>query len=137
MCLRYSEGVVAPMHWISRRERAGFRIFAASSDPSADPAPTRVWISSMKTMISGDSTSSFRIAFIRSSNCPRYLVPATTREISRASTRLSVKWYGTSPSTMRWASPSTSAVLPTPGSPTRSGLFFARRQRTWTILASS
>ena len=38
---------------------------------------------------------------------------------------------GTSPSTIRWASPSTIAVLPTPGSPIRTGLFFVRRLSTW------
>ena len=32
---------------------------------------------------------------------------------------------------MRWASPSTTAVLPTPGSPMSTGLFFVRRDRTW------
>ena len=31
---------------------------------------------------------------------------------------------------MRWASPSTMAVLPTPGSPMRTGLFFVRRDST-------
>ena len=36
---------------------------------------------------------------------------------------------GTSPLTMRSARPSTSAVLPTPGSPTMIGLFFRRRAR--------
>ena len=40
---------------------------------------------------------------------------------------------GTSPRTMRWASPSTIAVLPTPGSPIRTGLFFVRRLRTWMV----
>ena len=39
---------------------------------------------------------------------------------------------GTSPSTMRWASPSTTAVLPTPGSPMRTGLFLVRRDSTCT-----
>ena len=39
----------------------------------------------------------------------------------RAATR------GRRPTTMRWASPSTIAVLPTPGSPIRTGLFFVRR----------
>ena len=48
--LRYSAGVVAPMHWISPRESAGFRMFAASSEPSADPAPTSVCSSSMNTI---------------------------------------------------------------------------------------
>ena len=32
---------------------------------------------------------------------------------------------------MRWARPSTMAVLPTPGSPMRTGLFLVRRDRTW------
>ena len=32
---------------------------------------------------------------------------------------------------MRWARPSTIAVLPTPGSPMRTGLFLVRRLRTW------
>ena len=39
---------------------------------------------------------------------------------------------GTSPETMRWARPSTIAVLPTPGSPISTGLFFVRRHSTWT-----
>jgi hypothetical protein len=44
---------------------------------------------------------------------------------------------GTSPSWMRSASPSASAVLPTPGSPTSSGLFLRRRQSTCTIRSIS
>ena len=36
-----------------------------------------------------------------------------------------------SPETIRWARPSTIAVLPTPGSPISTGLFFVRRERTW------
>ncbi len=32
---------------------------------------------------------------------------------------------------MRWARPSTMAVLPTPGSPISTGLFLVRRERTW------
>ena len=39
---------------------------------------------------------------------------------------------GTSPSTIRWARPSTTAVLPTPGSPISTGLFLVRRDSTWT-----
>ena len=38
---------------------------------------------------------------------------------------------GTSAATIRRASPSTMAVLPTPGSPIRTGLFLVRRERTW------
>ncbi len=40
-------------------------------------------------------------------------------------------------STMRSARPSASAVLPTPGSPISSGLFFRRRHSTWIIRSSS
>ena len=40
---------------------------------------------------------------------------------------------GTSPMTMRRAKPSAMAVLPTPGSPTNSGLFFCRRHSTWMV----
>ena len=45
--------------------------------------------------------------------------------------RLLRRLSGTSPSTMRRASPSTIAVLPTPGSPMSTGLFFVRRDSTW------
>lgn len=71
--------------------------------------------------------NSFKIERIRSSNCPRYLVPATTAVISRAITRLSNKIRDTFFSTIRNASPSTMADLPTPGSPIKIGLFFLRR----------
>ncbi|CDB81966.1 putative uncharacterized protein [Bacteroides clarus CAG:160] len=64
---------------------------------------------------------------IRSSNCPRYLVPATTEAISSITTRLSNKMRDTFFWTMRNASPSTMADLPTPGSPINTGLFFLRR----------
>src|SRR5437588_731855 len=47
MYLRYSFRVVAPMHWISPRARAGLRMVAASIAPSAAPAPTSVCSSSM------------------------------------------------------------------------------------------
>ena len=40
MYLRYSVRVVAPMTWISPRDRAGFRILAAFMEPSASPTPT-------------------------------------------------------------------------------------------------
>ena len=50
---------------------------------------------------------------------------------SSAITRLSLRVSGTSPRTIRWARPSAIAVLPTPGSPISTGLFFVRRLRTW------
>ncbi len=68
--------------------------------------------------------------FRRSSNSPRYLVPATTVPISRLITRLSFNVSGTSLLTIACARPSTIAVLPTPGSPISTGLFFVRRLNT-------
>ena len=43
--------------------------------------------------------------------------------------RFERRFSGTSPSTMRWAIPSAMAVLPTPASPTSTGLFLVRRER--------
>ncbi len=47
--------------------------------------------------------------------------------------RLFLSPSGTSPLTMRCASPSTIAVLPTPGSPISTGLFLVRRCSTWMV----
>ena len=77
------------------------------------------------------SAISLRTAFRRSSNSPRYFEPATSAPMSSATTRRSLSCSGTSPETMRWARPSAMAVLPTPGSPIRTGLFLVRRERTW------
>ena len=129
MFWRYSSSVVAPMHWSSPRARAGFSILAASIDPGAPPAPTMVWSSSMKRMMSGFLPSSSSTALMRSSNWPRYLVPATIPAMSRPTSRLSMRMRGTLRCTMRRARPSTMADLPTPGSPMSTGLFFLRRDR--------
>ena len=51
-CLRYSSSVVAPIVCSSPRASIGLRIEAASMAPSAAPAPTRVWSSSMNKMMS-------------------------------------------------------------------------------------
>ncbi len=81
---------------------------------------------------------SLRTAFSRSSNSPRYFEPASSEPMSSAQTRLPFRPSGTSPATIRCASPSTIAVLPTPGSPISTGLFFVRRESTWiTRLISS
>ena len=88
MYLRYSSSVVAPMHWSSPRESGGLRMFAASIAPSAAPAPTSVWSSSMKRIASLVLRSSSMIFLSRSSNSPRYLVPATSDPMSRVRTRL-------------------------------------------------
>ena len=50
--------------------------------------------------------------------------------MSSAITFLSRSTLGTSPLRIRTANPSTMAVLPTPGSPIRTGLFFVRRDST-------
>ena len=129
MYIRYSSRVEAPIHWSSPRARAGLKILLASSEPLAPPAPTMVCSSSMNRITSRFFSSSFIMAFIRSSNWPRYFVPATRAARSREITRLSNKTRETLRCTMRRASPSTIAVLPTPGSPIRIGLFFFRRER--------
>ncbi len=132
MCLRYSSSVVAPTARSSPRASIGLRRFAASTAPSPAPAPTIVCSSSMKRMtVPPASLISLRTAFRRSSNSPRYFEPASSAPMSSEITRRSRSDSGTSPETMRWARPSTIAVLPTPGSPMRTGLFFVRRLRTW------
>jgi hypothetical protein len=68
--------------------------------------------------------TSFITALIRSSNWPRYFVPATIMARSSTTMRRSCSISGTSPSTIFWARPSTIAVLPTPASPSSTGLFF-------------
>ena len=65
----------------------------------------------------------------RSSNSPRYFAPATIAPRSSATSRLPRSDSGTSPATMRCARPSTTAVLPTPGSPISTGLFLVRRRQ--------
>ena len=75
-------------------------------------------------MMSGFSRSSLMMLRMRSSNCPRYFVPATTLDMSRLTMRLPNSTRATFRSLMRVAKPSTMALLPTPGSPISTGLFF-------------
>ncbi len=132
MCLRYSSSVVAPTARSSPRASIGFSRLAASTAPSAAPAPTIVCSSSMKrTIWPSASLISARTALSRSSNSPRYLEPASRPPTSSAITFLPRRDSGTSPATIRWARPSTIAVLPTPGSPISTGLFLVRRESTW------
>jgi hypothetical protein len=70
-------------------------------------------------------------ALMRSSNWPRYLVPATIRARSRVMTASRARISGTLPLAISCARPSTMAVLPTPASPMSTGLFLVRRQRIW------
>ena len=77
--------------------QAGLRMLEASTAPSAAPAPTSVCSSSMNRIASLLARSSSMIFLSRSSNSPRYLVPATSEPMSRVSTRLSISVSGTSP----------------------------------------
>ena len=132
MCLRYSSSVVAPTRRNSPRASIGLIMLPASIAPSAAPAPTMVCSSSMKVTTSPSASEiSFSTALRRSSNSPRYFAPATIEPRSSATSRRFFRFSGTSPSTIRRASPSTIAVLPTPGSPINTGLFLVRRDRTW------
>ena len=81
-------------------------------------------------MCPSDFSISVTTAFSRSSNSPRNFAPATSEPKSRDRSRLFLRLSGTSPDAMRRASPSTTAVLPTPGSPISTGLFFVRRHST-------
>ena len=112
MYLRYSLSVVAPMHCSSPRLSAGLMMFEASIVPSAEPAPTMVCNSSMNRMMFFERRISSMTALIRSSNWPRYLVPATIKARSRVMTRRSRSSSGTLPAAISCARPSTMAVLP-------------------------
>ena len=129
---RNSSSVVAPTMRSSPRASIGLSMLPASIAPSAAPAPTTVCSSSMNVMTWPSlCLISFSTALSRSSNSPRYLAPATIAPRSSATSRLPRSDSGTSPATMRWARPSTTAVLPTPGSPISTGLFLVRRDSTW------
>ena len=101
----------------------------ASIVPSAEPAPTMVCNSSINKMMFLARRISSMTALMRSSNWPRYFVPATIKARSKVMTRFSRKISGTLPRAISWANPSTMAVLPTPASPSSTGLFLVRRQR--------
>ncbi len=91
----------------------------------------------MKRMIDlGEDLISSKTPLRRRSNSPLTEAPASRRPMSRLSRVVSFSVCGTSPSLMRRASPSMTAVLPTPGSPTRMGLFLrllARMATIWRI----
>ena len=113
MLRRYSSMVVAPMTRISPRASAGFSMFDASIEPSAAPAPTTVCSSSMNRIRSSPwSVTSSITDLRRSSNSPRYFVPATMPARSSTTRRFPASVSGTSSLTIRWAMPSAIAVFP-------------------------
>src|SRR4030042_18028 len=79
------------------------------------------------------SLTSSMTALRRSSHSPRNLLPATSAPMSRAMTLRFFREWGTSSAAIFCASPSAIAVLPTPASPTMTGLFLVRRG--WVLLA--
>ena len=130
MYLRYSSRVVAPMQCSSPLASMGFKRLPASMLPSVLPAPTMVCSSSINRMIlPSELRTSCKTAFRRSSNSPLYFAPAIRAPMSREKMVLSLSPSGTSPRTILCASPSAMAVLPTPGSPISTGLFFVLRER--------
>ncbi len=125
------------MAWISPLARAGFKILEASIAPSAAPAPMIVCISSIKRIISLFFFISLITFLSLSSNSPLYFAPASMPGISRVTIFLSFNSSGTLPSCIRWASPSATAVLPTPASPMRTGLFLVLLLRICMTLSIS
>ena len=131
MCSLNSSNVVAPIIWISPLDKAGFNTLAASIEPDALPAPTKVCNSSINNIILSTSTNSSTNPLILSSNCPLYLVPATKEVKSKEINLLSNNVLGASPSFIFKAKPSITVVLPTPGSPIKTGLFFFFLDNIW------
>ena len=124
MYLRYSSSVVAPMQCNSPLASMGFKRLPASMLPSVRPAPTILCSSSMNSIILPSLRfTSLRTALSLSSNSPLNFAPAIRAPMSRENILRSFRFAGTSPDTIRWASPSAIAVLPTPGSPMSTGLF--------------
>ena len=105
----------------------GLSKFEASiTPPEAAPAPMIVWISSINKMALSRSFKLANNPLKRFSKSPRYLVPANSAPRSSEYTTAPCRVSGTLPSTIILASPSAMAVLPTPDSPTKSGLFLRR-----------
>ena len=105
--------------------------------PDAAPAPIKVWISSMNKIALGFPCRDLITPLRRCSKSPRYLVPASNAPISKEYTMASDKISGTSFWVMRQAKPSAIAVLPTPASPTNSGLFLRLRHKIWMVRSTS
>ncbi len=130
--------MVDPIQRISPLASTGLSKLEASIEPpEVEPAPTIVWISSIKRTACGTFCIPLITFFRRFSKSPLYLAPASKAPISKANIRASLKASGTLPSAIRKAKPSAMAVLPTPGSPTKSGLFLRRRHKTSMVRSSS
>ena len=128
--LEYSSKVVAPtVISLPRASRGLIRFARSGPDLSPPPAPSMLWISSMKSMTLPAFTAESSAPFSRSSKSPLYLVPASSAATSSENNRLPSSFSGTSPAAIACASPSATADFPTPASPTSTGLFLLLRQR--------
>mmetsp|Transcript_46368 Transcript_46368/g.110416 ORF Transcript_46368/g.110416 Transcript_46368/m.110416 type:complete len:336 (+) Transcript_46368:228-1235(+) len=140
MSFLYSLVVVAPIHLNSPLASIGFMRFAASTLLLSDrPAPSTRCSSSMKSRIAPrDSFTCFSTSSSRSSKSPRKPVPASKAPMSSDHTSShDASCEGTFPSAMHWATASATAVLPTPGSPTKQTLFFVLRDRICSTRSTS
>ena len=126
MWIRYLSFVVSPMMRMSSRTRKP-RSVSAAADPEF-----RAWIPSIARTISPlESFTSFRRPTKFFSNSPW---DAELERIDvRSSSRIRLPGRNsTLPSYALWAREKMTEVLPTPGSPTRTGVFLLRRDSSWT-----
>ena len=136
--VRYSLKVVEPINLIPSLPKIGFNRFEASiTPPEVAPAPMIVWISSINKIAFGIFANSFKIPLSLFSKSPRYLVPANKEPISNEYMMHSCSDGAAVFSTIFFASPSIRAVLPTPDSPTKIGLFFDLLAKICDILSTS
>ena len=122
--------MVAPIQCSLPLAKAGFKILAASRDPSLAPVPTNVCISSINKIIFLCSSISLITFFSLSSNSPLNLVPAIRSGKSKATNLYLPILSGTDCSIILVLIPSAKAVFPTPGSPIRIGLFLVLLDKT-------
>jgi hypothetical protein len=130
------EGGGADALELAAGQRGLSRLLASSVPPEAAPAPISVWISSMNRIAPGLSFSCLSTPFSAArSRRGTWCRPAARP--CRARRRGPGQHLGHVPSVMRQARPSAMAVLPTPASPTSSGLFLRRRHRIWMVRSTS
>jgi hypothetical protein len=121
----YSVRVVAQIILICHLHIAGFKILDASSVHSDHQAQIIVWISSINNIISFSIFEASSITcFILASNSHLYFVQAIKEDIFKDNIFLSFIEKGTVQFFILKANHSAIAVLPTHGSPTKTGLFF-------------
>ena len=96
-----------------------------------------VWNSSINSITFFAASTSFTTFLSLSSNSPRYFAPATILLKSTETSLFVFSGSGTSPDAIFCAKPSITAVLPTPGSPIRQGLFFVRLESICVTLSIS